>query len=41
MIEITNPVLLDIWREERELQKNQEDYYGEELNEVENGKRKD
>ena len=29
MIEVTNPVLLDIWREEQELKKNQDDYWGD------------
>ncbi len=29
MIEITNPVALDIWREEREQQKNQDEYWGD------------
>jgi len=29
MIEITSPVLLDIWREEREQQKNQDEYWGD------------
>ena len=42
MIEITNPVTKDLWREERELQKNQDEYWGEnlhrEINGVENEK---
>ncbi len=42
MIEVTNPVTEDLWKEEKELQKNQDEYWGEnpykEINEVENGK---
>jgi len=34
MIEITNPVTEDLWREERELQKNQDDYWGDNQVEV-------
>ncbi len=34
MIEITNPILLDLWREERELQKNQDEYWGKGSEEV-------
>ncbi len=29
MIEVTNPVTLDLWREERELQRNQDEYWGD------------
>ncbi len=29
MIEITNPTELDLWREDRELKKNQNEYWGD------------